>query len=354
MSKFHINNSKVEQINDSGDNYKFVSNEKPEQTGEPADAAAVADDEVVERMPFRPYKRSVTQSFGLVEYHSYIQKGILDSGVEENELAAIGGRRAVLASIRRHMPSFNPAEAGSPYSPAWVKLKPILARCGVVTVDEKTTLTDIAAFLDATPLAPENENNGRSPMPASESVSVGDRRNVFVIHGRNHPARNAMFQLLRAFGLNPIEWSEAVAMTGTGSPYVGEILHAAFQHAQAVVAVLTGDDLAYLRPEFQQDHDPEHEKNPTPQARPNVLFEAGMAFGRHPDRTILVEIGPLRPFSDVTGRHSLRFSGSAENRSELRSRLKTANCAVKEDGTDWLSAGDFEQAIKLASGKPTT
>ena len=305
-------------------------------------------------MPFRPYKHFVSQTLGLVEYHSHIQKSILDSGVEERELAAIGGRRAVLASIRRHQPSFDPAEAESPNSPAWVKLKPVLVRCGLVTVDEKTTLPDIMGFLDAAPVASENENKGKSPMPSSESANVGDRRNVFVIHGRNYPARDAMFEFLRSVGLNPIEWDEAVKMTGKGSPYVGEILDAAFGKAQAVVAVLTGDDLAQLRPEFQQDNDPDYEKESMPQARPNVLFEAGMAFGRHPDRTIMVEIGPLRPFSDVTGRHALRVSGAAKNRLELRNRLKTANCAVKEDGSDWLSAGDFEQAIKLTSGKPAT
>ena len=176
-----------------------------------------------------------------------------------------------------------------------------------------------------------------------------DARNVFVIHGRNDAARKAMFDFLRAVGLNPIEWSEAIKMTGKGSPYVGEILDAAFNNAQAVVAVLTGDDLVHLREAFQSEHDPDYEKTPTPQARPNVLFEAGMAFGRHPERTIMVEIGSnLRPFSDVAGRHTLRFHGSPQNRVDFRDRLKTANCAVKDAGTDWLNAGNFEEALKIA------
>ncbi len=351
MTIFNINNSKIEQLNDSGDNYKFVDDGKAESTGEPVGGAAGADDEAVERMPFRPYKRFVSQSFGLVEYHSHLQKQILTSGAEENELAEIGGRKAVLASIRRHLPNFDPAEAQSAYAPAWVALKPVLVRCGLVTVDEKTTLTDIIAFLDATSVAAANENiESRKTVATSESVSVGDRRNVLVIHGRNELARNAMFEFLRAVGLNPIEWGEAVAMTAKGSPYVGEILDVAFSNAQAVVAVLTGDDLVQLRPEFQQDGDPDNEKQLTPQARPNVLFEAGMAFGSHPDRTIMVELGPLKPFSDASGRHTLRFSGSPKNRSELRDRLKTTNCAVKVGGTDWLTAGSFEEAVRLASG----
>src|SRR5262249_30810156 len=152
------------------------------------------------------------------------------------------------------------------------------------------------------------------------------------IHGRNSAARNAMFDFLRAAGLNPIEWGEAVKMTGKGSPYIGEVLDTAFANAQAVVALLTADDVAYLREEMQEAHDPDYEKNPTPQARPNVLFEAGMAFGRHPDRTIIVEIGQLRPFSDAAGKHAVRFRGTSENRTELRDRLKTAGCAVKDAG----------------------
>ncbi|MCZ7537472.1 MAG: nucleotide-binding protein [Acidimicrobiia bacterium] len=31
-----------------------------------------------------------------------------------------------------------------------------------------------------------------------------------------------MFDFLRAIGLQPIEWTQAVALTGKGSPYIGE------------------------------------------------------------------------------------------------------------------------------------
>jgi hypothetical protein len=83
-----------------------------------------------------------------------------------------------------------------------------------------------------------------------------------------------------------------------------------------------------------------------------VLFEAGMAFGRHPERTIIVEIGNLRPFSDVAGRHTLHFRGTAENRTDFRERLKTAKCAVKDAGTDWLKAGNFDEALRMATVSP--
>lgn len=59
-----------------------------------------------------------------------------------------------------------------------------------------------------------------------------DPRKVFVIHGRNEPARKGLFAFLRAIGLEPIEWSEAITMTGQGSPYIGDVLNVAFGAAR--------------------------------------------------------------------------------------------------------------------------
>ena len=176
-------------------------------------------------------------------------------------------------------------------------------------------------------------------------------RKVFVVHGRNREARAATFTFLRAIGLAPIEWSEAVQLTGEASPYIGSVLDAAFDAAQAVVVLLTPDDIAYLRTEYASgDDDPE--TTPFAQARPNVLFEAGMAMGRDSKRTVLVELGKLRPFSDVVGRHVIRMDGSAEKRKELAQRLERAGCAVNLTGDDWLSAGDFTAPPPPGGGLP--
>ena len=67
----------------------------------------------------------------------------------------------------------------------------------------------------------------------------GDRRDVFVVHGRNEMARRAMFSFLHSIGLTPVEWSMAVQDAGRTSPYVGEILEAAFSRAHAVVVLFT-------------------------------------------------------------------------------------------------------------------
>jgi predicted nucleotide-binding protein len=195
-------------------------------------------------------------------------------------------------------------------------------------------------------------NDTHGVQMAETAVADPERaRKVFVVHGRNEAARVAMFTFLRAIGLAPIEWSEALAMTGEASPYIGQVLDTALGAAQSIVVLMTPDDVAYLRTEYASgEGDPE--TNPTAQARPNVLFEAGMAMGRDAKRTVLVELGKLRPFSDVAGRHAVRMANTPQSRTELAGRLRTAGCAVNTDGTDWLTAGDFTPPPEPGGGLP--
>ena len=192
----------------------------------------------------------------------------------------------------------------------------------------------------------DNEYNDdpRRSLKSKAKPSI-DPKKLFVVHGRNLSARDAIFQFLRAIGLKPIEWSQATAMSQKGAPYVGEILDAAFSEAQAVLVLITGDDEAKLRKEFLNEGDPIYEKESTIQSRPNVLFEAGMAFGSHQDRTVLVEIEKTRPFSDIAGRYIVRLDNSTEKRQELAQCLKNAGCDVDLTGTAWHKAGDFKKCI---------
>jgi predicted nucleotide-binding protein/predicted transcriptional regulator len=189
-------------------------------------------------------------------------------------------------------------------------------------------------------------------LAASKKISNDAKRNVFVVHGRNESLRRSIFDFLRTIGLNPIEWTQAIAMTGQGSPFIGDVLDKAMEQAQAIVVLLTGDDDAKLKEEFQSAHDPDYEKQLTSQARPNVLFEAGMAFGKYPNRTILIQVGWLRPFSDIGGRHIIHLKNSQESRQVLVQRLIGAGCSVNTSGTDWLTAGEF--TITEAGSKADT
>lgn len=183
--------------------------------------------------------------------------------------------------------------------------------------------------------------------------TVNDPHNVFVVHGRNLDARNSLFRFLRSIGLRPLEWSQAVRETGKASPFIGEILDVAFSKAQAVVVLLTPDDEARLREPFRSQHDPPYEPRLTGQARPNVLFEAGMAMGHNPDRTVIVELGSVRPFSDIAGRHTIRLSNDTAGRQELAQRLETAGCPVDLTGRDWHTEGDFNlSSLQTADVSP--
>jgi predicted nucleotide-binding protein len=183
-------------------------------------------------------------------------------------------------------------------------------------------------------------------------IDVQGSKKVFVAHGRNLKARDAMFSFLRSIGLNPVEWSQAVQAKGKPTPYVGQILDAAFSVDSTVVVVMTPDDEARLQEQFWKEDDQKHETELTGQPRQNVLFEAGMAMGRNSDRTVLVQLGNLRPFSDVLGRHILKLDNSAEKRMDLVQRLQLAGCPVDISGRDWLRTGDFGKALEDQRPKP--
>jgi len=184
-----------------------------------------------------------------------------------------------------------------------------------------------------------------------------DTRKVFVVHGRNMKAREAVFTFLRALDLAPMEWEEVVALTGKANPYIGEALEIGFAAAQAAVVIMTGDDVARVGKRYLLPHDPHEEKVLTPQSRPNVLFEAGMALGKYPNRTLILSIGTYRKFSDIDGRHVVHLSNKPSSRQALADRLIAIGCAVKKDNrVDWHTAGDFDGAVEdadLPVGKET-
>lgn len=165
------------------------------------------------------------------------------------------------------------------------------------------------------------------------------KEKVFVVYGRNIRMRKALFDLLRSANLQPMEWEHIVALTESGAPYIGDVLDKGFEVAQAVVILFTGDDLAQLNPELLSEDETAEEL--TPQPRPNVIMEAGMALGKDSTRTIIVQIGNIREISDLQGRHVVNFKNTPKCRKTLLSRLETAGCNVDFRGDDWLSSGNF-------------
>jgi predicted nucleotide-binding protein len=201
------------------------------------------------------------------------------------------------------------------------------------------------------PSAPRSRATPRSP--GTRPVSAPKRRDkVFVVHGRDGDISNSMFAFLRAVGLDPIEWGEAMHKTGKGMPNIAETIDAGLVGVAAVVVVLTPDDDVILKERFHSDDDHDDEMRLSGQARPNVLFEGGLAFGRYPTRTIFVSVGKVKPFTDLGGFHITRLNDTAAKRSELVGKLRTAGADVQTDGrTQWYTTGHFEIKTEDADGK---
>jgi hypothetical protein len=73
-----------------------------------------------------------------------------------------------------------------------------------------------------------------------------------------------------------------------------------------------------------------------------VLLEAGLAMGRHPDKTVLVRVGKVKAFSDVGGRHIASLGEDFDSRNDFANRLVKAGCTVNRIGNDLSKTGVFE------------
>jgi predicted nucleotide-binding protein len=211
--------------------------------------------------------------------------------------------------------------------------------------DDLATIRGIRNHLEGQPPAPipagavakiaKKRKAGATKVPGKKSDSV------FVVHGRDTKARQELSVFLRSLHVDVIEWNKALELTSKGSPYIGEVIDAGFDHAQAIVVLLTPDDEAKLRDVFIRKNDPRFERKLTGQPRQNVLFEAGMAFGKYKDTTILVQVGKIRAMSDVSGLHIVHLTGSPASRRQIIGKLRTTGVRIDDSGEDWLTAGDF-------------
>jgi predicted nucleotide-binding protein len=212
-----------------------------------------------------------------------------------------------------------------------------------IVADERNEVTE--RFITGPPgMQMTKKGAGQGPAFAT------NRKAVMVIYGHDHEANNALFAWLRAVGLQPKEWSQLVQLSGSASPYIGQVLDHAFQDAQAVVALFTPDERVRERGSLQ----PAASSAWRLQARPNVLIEAGMALASHPDRTVLITLGHPELPSDLAGRHYIRLDGSPGPLNDIANRLDDAGCEVDRTGTDWLDATRFPDRNHIAADPPNS
>jgi len=175
------------------------------------------------------------------------------------------------------------------------------------------------------------------PVPAPDEIA----RNVFVVHGRDDEARDALFGFLRALGLRPLGWETLVSATGNTSPYLRDVIIQGIAMAQAAVVLMTPDDIVRLHPDLQGPDDDEPEGRAAMQARPNVIMELGMALATYADRTIVLFAGRHRPMADLGGLNYIRLYSGDECMEKIIRRLQTARCEVREDAPDWRARAWF-------------
>jgi CASPASE and TPR Repeat-Associated N-terminal domain/CASPASE and TPR Repeat-Associated C-terminal domain/CAP12/Pycsar effector protein, TIR domain len=197
------------------------------------------------------------------------------------------------------------------------------------------------------------------PRPAAPLASPprsGDpdtARRVFVVYGRDGALTKSFFDLLYAVGLEPLEWERLVGPTGTSTPYLGQVVRKAPHLAQATLVLLSPDDIVELHPDLCLESDHRHERGRAGQARPNVLFELGLAFMAYPESTVIAEVGRMRPISDLAGLNVIRFDGSPISVKKVLDRLILAGCPVNMSGTSWLDPDRFAHLTAYHRGPDT-
>jgi predicted nucleotide-binding protein len=219
--------------------------------------------------------------------------------------------------------------------PTWLEIPmsvmETLEALGSVDVTDQFITGPPGRDLSAFPLG-----TGVTHSPRQGPARATNRKAVMIIYGHDDEANNAMFSWLRDIGLQPQEWSQLIDLSDSASPYIGNVLERTFESVQAVVALFTPDE--FVR---ERDTRPGTTRPWRFQARPNVLIEAGMALVTHPDRTILVILGPQELPSDLAGRHYIRLDGTSGPLNDMASRLKSAGCEVDQSGTRWLDPSRF-------------
>ena len=214
--------------------------------------------------------------------------------------------------------------------------------------DEKRAAEAVA--VSSLPRVP-GRNAHPNKVPRMISTADPDPKKVFIIHGRNTAARIAVEHFLKVLKLEPLDFDELAADMGT--EFVGNIVLEGLKRARGIVTLFTPDEFAALLPAFRGVHDAETDTKRW-QARPNVIFEAGIAFGIARERSILVTLGAeVTLFSDVTGIHLLRLNNTVESRGKFRQKLIGMGCDVDQRTnawTDMAQSGDFETCLNPLSG----
>jgi hypothetical protein len=173
------------------------------------------------------------------------------------------------------------------------------------------------------------------PMAFVPQADGIDPRRVFVVFGHDPDALAAMTRFLEDLDLRVMDFGDARTRTANHMRSLGEtrpittydIVDYATARAAAVLCLLTPDEI--VRPANGGKRTSEV------RPRPNVIFEAGLAFARQPAKTLLVKVGATTSWSDVDGVQYAAFSNVPERRDELVDWLESFQLPVDRRKSEW-------------------
>jgi hypothetical protein len=170
---------------------------------------------------------------------------------------------------------------------------------------------------------------------------------VFIFHGRDSAAYAALETFCIRLGLEPYNFRQAVPSAGPRPTL--DVITEGVAEAKAIILLLTPDEYMALDPARKLAEDSEGEiRGWAP--RPNVLFEAGFAFGAARERTILTQfVYPGRHsvvLSNIAGINIIRLNepggqGKPNGASQLVSALQHLIPIDRERISNVLGMGGF-------------
>ncbi|RJO61704.1 hypothetical protein C4544_02010 [candidate division WS5 bacterium] len=164
---------------------------------------------------------------------------------------------------------------------------------------------------------------------------------IFVVHGRNIKLRKAMFDFLKAIGLEPMDWDTLRKLTGQGAPTTLDVVRTGMSKAYAILVIWSPEERVHLLPSFWGTHTRNSDRKYYNQPRPNVILEAGMAISLKPDKVIFVHLGEVRDVSDLDGLNVIKWDNDLIDRNALMRSLESIGCNVQLSDDSWKSVGNF-------------
>ena len=204
--------------------------------------------------------------------------------------------------------------------------------------------TDVESSAQPTAAAERRFSRPGTTAESKAEKAPNENRYVFVVRGRDQAAYDALTAFLKALDLRVVTWDEAVRGAGGGTPATIDVVRAGIEMANAVVVLMTPDDLGQVKPEFGNPRDDPREAVLSGQVRQNVVFEAGWAMAINQGGVILVRVGDARPMSDIDGLNYVWLTNDISSRRQIIRRLQNCGLAVETDDDAWRDAGRFPDA----------